>query len=195
MTFSPHHNPSHLYFVTGTLLGWRPLFSRPAFATVLLDSLAWHRQHNRLALYAYVVMPTHFHAMIKPAEPHTISENLQSIASFTAHAILKQLRAENLTDELQYFAEQRAPDRTERHQIWQPLQAKNIYSPAFLKEKLEYIHNNPIAKKWRLAVERSAYAYSSACFYDLGQPSSVPVDDVRVWFGDGVSTNAREDAG
>lgn len=195
MTFPPHHDSSHLYFVTGTLLGWRPLFSRPVFAHLLLDSFAWHRQHGRFALYAYVVMPTHFHAVTKPGEPHTISENLQSLASYTAHAILKQLRAENLTDELNYFAEQRAADQTERHQIWQPLQAKNVYSPAFLKEKVEYIHNNPVAKKWRLAVERAAYVYSSACFYDLGQSPIVAVDDVRVWFGGTPSADAREDAG
>jgi len=181
MSFKPQHFPSHLYFITATLLGWQPLLARPEYALIVLNSLDWHRKQGRFALYAYVVMPTHFHAIIKPAEGRTISENLQSLGSFTAHTILKQLQDYNLIEELRLFAEHRQPDRTEKHQIWQPMQAKNIYSPEFLREKLEYIHNNPVAKKWQLAANRAAYEFSSARFYDLGKPPIVSVDDVREW--------------
>lgn len=45
MTFHPQAFPEHLYFVTGSLIGWLPLLARPEFAALLLDSLAWHRQH------------------------------------------------------------------------------------------------------------------------------------------------------
>ena len=195
MTFKPRHNSTHLYFLTATLLGWRPLFALREFAIVVLNSMDWHRSHGRLALYAFVVMPTHFHTIVKPAEGRTISDNLQSLGSFTAHAILKQLRESNLTEELRYFADQRHPDRTEQRQIWQPIQAKNIYSPEFLREKVEYIHNNPIAKKWKLVSSRAAYEFSSARFYDLGEPPIVPVDDVREWLSGGTPRDAREDAG
>lgn len=179
MTFKPWPEESHLYFITGSLLGWRPLFSRPEFAWIILNSLDWHRQHNRFLLHAFVVMPTHFHTIVKPSAGLTISDNLQSLGSFTAHTILKQLRADSLLAELRYFADHRQPDRTEKHQIWQPMQAKNIFTPDFLREKLEYIHNNPVAKKWQLAPERAAYEFSSSCFYDLGQQPIIPVDDVR----------------
>ena len=181
MPYAPRHFPDHLYFITATLLGWRPLLTRPDFATIILDSLNWHRSQSRLALYAYVVMPTHFHSIIKPAGERTISGILQSLGSFTAHAILKQLLASNLAEDLRYFGEHRQPDRTEQHQVWQPIQAKNIHSPEFLREKLDYIHNNPVAKKWRLADDRAAYRFSSARFYDLGEAPIVPVDDVREW--------------
>ena len=181
MTFKPRHFSDHLYFVTATLLGWRPLFAQREFAQIILDSLDWHRRQARFALYTYVIMPTHFHAILKPGDGRTISDNLQSLGSFTAHAILKHLRASNLTEELRYFAEHRQPDRTEQHQIWQPIQAKNVFSPDFLREKLEYIHNNPVAKKWQLAPNRTEYPFSSARFYDLGEPPVVAVDDVRGW--------------
>ncbi len=82
---------------------------------------------------------------------------------------------------MNFFAENREPDCTEQHQVWQPLQAKNIYTETFLREKLEYIHNNPVAKKWQLAEQREKYAYSSACFYDCGIEPIVTVDDVRQW--------------
>jgi len=181
MPYKPLHFPDHLYFITATLLGWRPLLARPEFARIVLDSLNWHRSQGRFALHAYVVMPTHFHAIVKPADSRTISDNLQSLGSFTAHAILKQLQESDLTEDLRYFASHRQPDRTEKHQVWQPIQAKNIHSREFLREKLDYIHNNPVAKKWRLATDRAAYLFSSARFYDLGEPPIVPVDDVREW--------------
>jgi len=181
MTFKPLHVSSHLYFITASLLDWRPLFARREFALIVLNSLDWHRCQEKFALYSYVVMPTHFHAIIKPAESQTISSNLQTLGSFTAHTIVKQLQVGNLSEELDYFAKHRQPDRTEKHQIWQPMQAKNIFTPEFLLEKLDYIHNNPVAKKWQLAPDRVAYEYSSARFYDLGQPPIVPVDDVRTW--------------
>ncbi|MBI5568235.1 MAG: hypothetical protein HY870_25300 [Chloroflexi bacterium] len=181
MTFKPQPYPDHLYFITGSLVGWRPLFTRPEFAAFVLDSLAWHRHHQRWTLYAYVIMPTHLHLIIKPGADQTITTNLQSLASFTAHAILKLLRAGQLQTELQYFATHRQADATEKHQIWQPLQAKNIYSVEFLREKMEYIHNNPIAKHWALVDNRAEYRYSSACFYDRAEPPVVEVDDARVW--------------
>ena len=179
MTFKPQHFPEHLYFITGSLLGWRPLFTRHSDAMIVLNSLDWHRQHKRFHLYSYVVMPTHFHVLTQPVEGRTISDNLQSLGSFTAHAILQQLQADNLIEELEFFAANREPDRTEQHQIWQPVQAKNIYSPALLREKLESIDNNPVAKKWPLAERRDAYAYSSACFYDCSVEPIMVVDDVR----------------
>jgi len=126
-------------------------------------------------------MPTHFHAIFQPTESQTISSNLQSLGSFTAHALLQQLRADNLADELAFFATEREPDHSEKHQIWQPMQAKNIYTPEFLCEKAEYVHNNPVAKKWQLAERRDEYAYSSACFYDRGVEPIIAVDDVREW--------------
>jgi len=46
---------------------------------------------------------------------------------------------------------------------------------------LDYIHNNPIAKKWRLIDDRADYEYSSARFYDRGLGPSVEVDDIREW--------------
>ena len=128
-------------------------------------------------------MPTHVHLLIKPAEGQTISANLQSFGSFTAHALLKRLRACQMTAELDYFASHRQQDATAKHQVWQPLQAKNVYGPEFLQEKVEYIHNNPIAKKWALVENRADYPYSSACYYDRDEGPPLAVDDVRVWLG------------
>ena len=148
----------------------------------MLDSLDWHRRQNRWALYAYVLMPSHLHAIIKPSNERTISGVVQSFGSFTAHAIVAQLEQKNRQDLLAFFSQRQDRDPGKKHQIWQPIQAKNAYSVAFLREKLEYVHNNPVDKKWRLVARRTDYAYSSACFYDDEQEPIVQVDDIREWF-------------
>jgi putative transposase len=142
----------------------------------------WHRRQRRWSLYAYVLMPHHFHAIVKPEETRTISSVLQSFGSFTAHAILARLESERRYDLLPCFGQRQDRDVRRRHQAWQAIQPENIFSVAFLREKLEYTHNNPIAKRWHLVEDRTDYRYSSACFYDRGEVSIVEVDDVGAWF-------------
>ena len=180
MTFKPVHNPDHLHFVTATILRWRHLFTQPVYARIVLDALDWHRRQGRWSLYAYVLMPNHLHAILKPAADRTISQVLQSFGSFTAHAILQQLREDNYRSLLEFFAQRPDHDARKQHQIWQPIQAKNIWSEAFLRQKLAYIHNNPTTERWTLVEDRADYVYSSACFYDRGELPGVEVDDVWV---------------
>jgi REP element-mobilizing transposase RayT len=181
MTFKPYHDPTHLYFITATVLGWYPLFADPEYARLVLDSMDWHRRNQRWHLFAFVLMPTHLHAIIKAGNAYTISRVLQSFGSFTAHGILERMVQRQQLDLLAFFSRRQDHDTSKSHQIWQPIQAKNIESAAFLREKLEYLHNNPIAKKWHLASERAAHVYSSACFYDRVETPVVEVDDVREW--------------
>lgn len=178
MTFKPVHDPEHLYFITATVLGWKHLFSQPPYARIVLDALDWHRRNGRWSLYAYVLMPNHLHAILKPATDKTISQILQSFGSFTAHAILQQLQKDQCQSLLAFFAQRQDHDPRKHHQIWQPIQAKNVWSEAFLRQKLEYIHNNPVTERWGLVANRVDYAYSSACFYDRGEIPVVEVDNV-----------------
>jgi REP element-mobilizing transposase RayT len=177
MTYRPVHDPTHEYFVTATLLGWKRLFEEPHYAQIILDSLGWHRQNGRWALYAYVVMPSHVHAVVKPVSGYTISDVLRSFGSFTAHAILAELRAEARQDLLGFFSNRQLRDASKRFQVWRPMEAANVVSPEFLVQKVEYIHDNPVAENWSLVGNRADYAYSSACFYDRGDPPLVEVDN------------------
>jgi REP element-mobilizing transposase RayT len=179
MTFKSLHDPSHLYFVTSTLVEWQPLFAHHQYASIVLNSLQWHCEQERILLFAFVVMPTHLHWIGKPRDPFELSDVLESFAFYTAHEILKVLCREGRDDWLTVFAAYAKPGKN--HRIWQKVEAKNVYSVEFLHEKVEYIHNNPINKGWSLVADRADYRYSSACFYDRGQEPIIPVDDVRPW--------------
>jgi hypothetical protein len=70
-------------------------------------------------------------------------------------------------------------DKRHKHSIWQDIQAKNVFSIKFLNQKMEYIHNNPVDKDWKLVDDRADYRYSSACFYDRNITPIIEIDDVR----------------
>ena len=169
--------PGHLYFITASTCGWKPLFSEPIYAEIILNSLTWLRKEKRMLLYAFVLMPSHLHAIIQPVD-RSIGDLLQNFASFTAHAILHQLRNEDRHELLSFFHEQRR-DSHAVHSIWQDVQAKNIFSGKFLAQKLKYIHQNPVVKGLDLAQDCAGNKYSSACFYDENRQPIIEIDDVR----------------
>lgn len=137
------------------------------------------QQQKRILLFAFVIMPSHLHAIIKP-ESDTIGEIVQQFGSFTAHEILKKLRA-NSQNDLPDLFQQRKRDQRHEHNIWQDIQAKNIYSPDVLWQKMEYIHQNPVAKEWKLVEDRSDYPYSSAGYYDYGRKPIIEITDINEW--------------
>jgi REP element-mobilizing transposase RayT len=179
MTFPSIHDPTHLYFVTASIVEWKHLFAQAEYAKIPLNSLTWMQEQRRILLFAFVIMPSHLHAIIKP-ESETIDNILQQFGSFTAHEILKAAKTNKQQELLKTFNKHKR-DRRHDHSIWQDIQAKNVYSMDFLQQKMEYIHQNPIAKDWKLADDRADYPYSSACYYDYGRISAIPVTDINEW--------------
>ena len=137
------------------------------------------QKEKRLLLFAFVIMPTHAHILIKP-ENQTIGEAAQQFGSFTAHEILKKVREDGKTDWLKIFEKEKR-DQRHKHSVWQDIQAKSIFSIEVLEQKLEYIHQNPIAKDWKLATDRADYIYSSAGYYDYGRKPVIEITDINEW--------------
>jgi REP element-mobilizing transposase RayT len=179
MTFPSIHDINHLYFVTASISGWKHLLAESKYMQIVLDSLVWLQIKKRMLLFAFVIMPSHLHLILKP-EGKTIGEVVQDFGSYTAHIILHELRKDERDDLLKFFHEQRR-DARHGHSIWQDIQAKNIYSSEFLFQKMEYIHSNPISKDWKLVDDRAEYKYASTCFYDKGIAPIIPITDINEW--------------
>jgi REP element-mobilizing transposase RayT len=177
MTFDSQHIPDHLYYITASIVGWKPLFPEIEYAEIALNSFAWLRGKKRMSLFAFVLMPTHLHTIVLPIN-RSIGNLLLTFGSFTAHKILKKLQEENRKDLLDFFHAHRR-DKSIEHSIWQDIQAKNIYTEKFLFQKMEYIHQNPVAKDWNLVQDRAEYRYSSACYYDEGRQPIIEIDDIK----------------
>jgi REP element-mobilizing transposase RayT len=166
-----------MYFITATVVGRKRVFTRPQCAQIVLGSLTWLRKEHRMLLFAFVLMPSHVHAVVKPSD-QAIGDLLQDFGSFTAHALLARLKEDSEIALLQYFHDHKRDVRHE-HSIWQDLQAKNLYTTKVVRQKVEYIHQNPVRGTRPLVRDRAEYVYSSACFYDRGVSPIIAVDDIR----------------
>lgn len=66
-----------------------------------------------------------------------------------------------------------------KYEFWQPDSlAIHLFSENETRQKLDYIHNNPLAERWLLAKDIFEYPYSSANFYETKQSPFVFLKNV-----------------
>ena len=92
--------------------------------------------------------------------------------SFMAYEIINRLEIANNTETLIFLQDaltEREKKKKQLHKVFKDsFDAKAIFSEKFLIQKLNYIHHNPIAGKWKLAADFVSYEHSSASFYEAG---------------------------
>lgn len=140
------------YYVTLTVARWYYLFDRFDRWQILADSLRYCQEHKALQLNGYVFMLNHLHLIVTSPD---VAGFLRDFKRFTS----KQLKQNIETHEpriLSLFI-----DEAGQYQFWQNTNApKKIENPAFYRQKLNYIHENPVRKNY---VEKPEYwQWSSA---------------------------------
>ena len=116
-----------------------------------------------IKIYGFVIMPNHVHFIWQQLQKNGKETPQGSFLKYTAHEFLKILK-QNGTSKLY---EVNAANK--KHQIWQrDSLSVEISNTTFAKQKLEYIHFNPVSGKWNLARDYMEYNYSSARFYETG---------------------------
>jgi len=58
--------------------------------TILIDSFFWMDSQEMLTLGAFIIMPDHYHLLVKLNEGSTLSSLMKKIGSFTAKMINKE---------------------------------------------------------------------------------------------------------
>ena len=53
-----------VYYVTYSVVDWLPVFVSEGACEIVADSLNYSHSHKALRTNAYVIMPTHFHAIV-----------------------------------------------------------------------------------------------------------------------------------
>src|SRR5436305_11700103 len=56
--------PDCAHFVTATIVEWLPVFTTAACCDILVRSLAFSREHKHLRIHAWVILDSHFHAIL-----------------------------------------------------------------------------------------------------------------------------------
>ncbi|HOZ52523.1 MAG TPA: hypothetical protein PLU17_11730 [Chitinophagaceae bacterium] len=153
---------NEIYFWTATISKWRKLLSEDAFKNIIIESMNYLTQKNKIAVYGFVVMPNHIHIIWEMLEMNGKEKPYTSFLKHTSHQMQKKLRMINMNTYLSY----NVAEITRKQRYWKrdPLAIK-ILSREMLQQKLEYCHNNPLQAHWNLASTQEDYFYSSAFDY------------------------------
>ena len=155
----------NIFFSTATILKWKPLLQDDTYKNILIQSLQTLTKLKRLMVFGFVIMPNHLHIIwAENDNGNTYKESAQAaFFKFTGHQFQKKMKREN-GEQLNKFLVNSA-DR--KYQFWQRNTLDiEIFSERMFEQKLNYIHNNPLQKKWQLVDDPVKYRYSSASFYE-----------------------------
>lgn len=128
-----------------------------------------------VAVWAYVVMPTHVHMVVFPRRLDTrMSSVLMSLKRSVAAKAMQWTRT-NAPNAMRVFADAR-PGGHEVHRFWQRGGGydRNLWSTDAIWDMINYVHDNPIEAG--LCTRRSEWWWSSAPYYESKTPGPIPLD-------------------
>ena len=174
------YDPAGTYFLTFQVVDWVDVFSRELYRKELVDSFAYCRKSKGLKLYAYVVMSNHVH-LIARAENGNLPDVVRDIKKFTASQILRYIKAgpESRQDWMlkRFEFAAKSHSRNSEYQFWShENHAIEISTAQFMRQKMDYIHNNPVRAGW--VAEPEHWLYSSATNYS-SLPSLIEIDFIN----------------
>jgi REP element-mobilizing transposase RayT len=159
------------HFVTCTVLNWIPLFTRPQTTAIVLDALSYRQERTGWRVYGYVILENHLHLVVQAED---LAVELPRFKSYTARKLIDYLqdnRVERLLKQLAFFRKEHKQDRD--YQLWEEgSHPEVIENEMVLRQKLEYIHRNPVKRGY--VDDPAHWRYSSARNY-AGLPGLIPV--------------------
>lgn len=150
-------------FFTASIYQWKPLLKPDKYKQLIIESLKYLVDNQQVKIYGFVIMPNHLH-LLWTIEPQYKLEDIQrNFMKFTGQMIKFDL-TKNHPNVLEHF---RVDLKDREYQFWQRNSlSKFLGSREIIEQKLDYIHNNPVQGKWRLAFGPMEYYFSSIRFYE-----------------------------
>ncbi len=159
------HNPTAPYFVSFATVYWLDVFTREVYLQILVDSIAYCRKHKGMELFAYCFMPNHVHFIFRDnnENPTGLLRDFKKYTATKIMAAIEENPEESRKEWLLWMFERAGKKKgnTSKYQFWQhnnkPIE---LWSTAVIRQKLDYIHNNPV--KAGFVTEATQWKYSSA---------------------------------
>jgi len=121
------------------------------------------RERHNFLLVGYVVMPDHVHLLI--SEPEKSNPSI----------VVKALKHRVSTEMIEIRRQESSCQAGILPHFWLPrLHDFNVYTNEKKKEKLQYMHENPVTRG--LVKFPGDWIWNSFLFYASGQPGIVPID-------------------
>lgn len=166
------------HFITVTVVDWIDLFIRQEYKDIIIDNLKYCQEHKGLVIHAYVVMSSHFHAIVSAKGGCELPAIIRDFKKHTSKKLVKKIKwiHESRRDWIleQFSREAGKIKRVSKYKVWQdgfhPIELSNAH---MLKQRLGYLHCNPVAE--RIVDNEEDYVYSSARQY-AGKPGLLDVE-------------------
>ncbi len=155
-------DPDAPHFFTCTVLNWIPVFTRPETAGILLEALQHRQEKHDWRLYGYVILENHCHFV---AQAPKLDEQIARFKSYTARKIIDYLQEHRVARILDQLRALKKSHKVESEfQFWEEGSHPQIlFTEDVLRQKLEYIHYNPVKRGYVDLPEH--WRYSSARNY------------------------------
>src|SRR4030042_2469556 len=153
------------HFLTCTVLNWIAVFENQDAVQIVINSLKFMVENQRLALHGWVIMKNHLHLI---ASAGNLSKEIHDFKSFTARSIIDLLEEKKLSSLLVQFRIFKKEHKIhQKYQFWEEgSHPEMILSMEMLNQKLDYIHYNPVRRGY--VEDPSHWRYSSYMDYRGG---------------------------
>jgi putative transposase len=166
-----YYGRGDLHFVTFSCYGRLPLLRTIRARNLFVRALGVIRDRYKFLLVGYVVMPDHVHLLISEPPKSTPSVMLKALKQRVSRDLRKNKRIAPSGQLLMSFTD----GDLGLPRFWQArFYDFNVYSSYKVREKLEYMHANPV--KRGLVKSPSAWMWSSFLFYEKGDAGLVKID-------------------
>lgn len=171
------HDPNGLYFVSCATVQWVDVFTRSIYSDIVVESLAYCIKHKGLVLHAWVIMPNHIHLIISRKDESRLSDIMRDFKKFTSSKIIAAINSttESRRSWMLWIFQSAGEHNTNNtnYQFWQQENHPILLETAkFTKQKVDYLHENPV--RARLVDTPERYIYSSARDY-AGETGLLPI--------------------
>ncbi len=180
MSTHVHHQEKHcFYFVTFTCYQWLPLLEKSEIYDFLPAWICEIKKRGVL-ICGYVFMPNHIHLLVFVQENSKgLNHIIGEAKRFLAYEIVSRLKSKNelkLLYKLVQGVQEKERGKGKKHQVFRlSFDAKEVKGKDEIDRILDYMHHNPVSGKWHLVDDFTDFEYSSARYYELGEPRDITI--------------------
>lgn len=168
-----------IHFSTFTIIDWIDLFTRKVYCDEFVKNVNYCIENKGLEVYGWCIMPSHIHLIARADSNHGLSEIYRDLKKYLSKRFFELINQEKESrrDWLLQSIERAGirDSRTLKNKVWQESSHHTIIYQNrmdILKQKLNYIHQNPV--KAGYVTESHHWNYSSAADY-CGLKGMIPL--------------------
>jgi putative transposase len=128
-------------YITATILDWKMLLKPKKCKDIIIDSLKFLVEKERVIIYAFVIIDNHMHIIWQMKQGHNAENVQRDFLKYLGQAFKKLLEIHD-----KVFLEQfKVAKKDRNYQFWQRNSLSvALYTKEVFEQKLSYIHYNPV---------------------------------------------------